>query len=120
MLISLFRLRRNEIIKWLNAVGLQQIVLERGLDADDNDFHTSLSGGQQQRVMWARMLYNVVSRGASASASSSSSSSSFVLLGEILDFFYLISLLFSVYFTIIDLLVTSVFSMSDFIENTIL
>ena len=93
MLISLFRLRRNEIIKWLDAVGLQQIVLERGLDADDNDFHTSLSGGQQQRVMWARMLYNVVSRGASASASSSSSSSasspvsSFVLLGEIFDFF---------------------------------
>ena len=39
----------------------------------------SLSGGQQQRVMWARMLYNVVSRGED---SGSPPPSRFVLLDE--------------------------------------
>ena len=51
------------IQKWLIQVGLKEVVETRGVNCNDADFHTSLSGGQQQRVMWARMLYNVVSRG---------------------------------------------------------
>jgi ABC-type uncharacterized transport system fused permease/ATPase subunit len=127
---------RQEIEQWLTVVGLGQIVEERGLDANDDDFHSknrvfvgqggllglwlgrnpwkfwkfwkfgsgylvgwmwnyvltrlfffvflesktaSLSGGQQQRVMWARMLYNVVSRGED---SGSPPPSRFVLLDE--------------------------------------
>ena len=50
----------RSIAYWLKLVGLEDVVLARGLYCGrDSDFTTSLSGGQQQRVMWARMLYNV-------------------------------------------------------------